>query len=200
MLVDLLRRLTRPPIAATLVAVVASVFIALAPAPAGAASGTKTTFAAVVDRSSLVIVATVLDAPSVSAGYLLSVEHVLKGTSGPTLTFAPDPMAVPLTPGQRVVMLLADPSGLDFRGTTVLIVAADGTVDPDGLAAVPATLADLEAAVAGGSASVPPATATVPPGPPARDPAATLVLAGVSLLAGAALVLAWSALSRRRGA
>ena len=197
---DLLWRLARPPVAATLVAIAASAAITHAPAPAGAASATRTTFSAVVDRSALVVVATVQDAPTVSVGYLLSVERVLKGTAAPTLTFAPDLMAIALAPGQRVVLLLTDPSGLDFRGTTVLLVAPDGTIDPNGLAAVPATLADLEAAFGGGRASVPPTATTVPAAPPARDPAAVLVLAGASLLAGAALVLAWSELTRRRRA
>ena len=194
---DHLRRLVRPPIAATLVALVAAASIALAPAPAGAASGTKTTFAAVVDRSALVIVATVQDAPSVSAGYRLSIERVLKGTAGTGLTFAPDPMAVALEPGQRVVLLLTDPSGLDFRGTTVLLVAPDGTIDPDGFAAVPATLSDLEAAYGGGAPSVPPTTTTIPAAPPARDPVSLLVLVGASFLAGVALVLAQGVLARR---
>lgn len=194
---DFVRRLVRQPLAATLVAFVASTAIALAPSPAGAASGTKTTFAAVVDRSALVIVATVQDAPTVSVGYLLSVERVLKGSADASLTFAPDPMAVALETGQRVVLFLTDPSGLDFRGTTVLLVAADGSIDPDGLTAVPATLADLEAAVAD-TPSAPPTATTVPAAPPARDPIPLAVLAGASLLAGAALFLAGGALARRR--
>ena len=220
MLVDLLRRLTRARAAATLVAIVAAAAISLAPAPARAASGARTTFAAVVDRSALIIVATVMDAPTVSAGYRLSVDRVLKGSVGATLTFAPDPMAVALTPGQRVVLLLTDPSGLDFRGTTVLPVASDGTIDPDGLAAVPATLTDLEAAYGGaspggaspggaspggaspgGSPSVPPTATSVPAEPTARDPVALLLLlAAASFAAGAAVVVARSALSRRRRA
>ena len=194
---DFVRRLVRQPLAATLVAFVASAAIALAPSPVGATSGTKTTFAAVVDRSALVIVATVQDAPTVSVGYLLSVERVLKGSADASLTFAPDPMAVALEPGQRVILLLTDPSGLDFRGTTVLLVAADGSIDPDGLTAVPATLADLEAAVAD-TPSVPPTATTIPAAPPARDPIPLAVLAGASLLAGAALFLAGGALARRR--
>jgi hypothetical protein len=200
MLVDLLRRLARPLTAATLVASVAAAAIALAPAPAGAASGNKTTFAAAVDRSALVIVATVQDAPTVSAGYRLAIEKVLKGTAGSGLTYSPDPMAVALEPGQRVVLLLTDPSGLDFRGTTVLLVAADGSIDPDGLTAVPATLAELEATFDTPPASIPPTTTTVPAAPPARDPIALVVLVGASILAGAAVVLAWSALARRRRA
>ena len=194
---DFVRRLVRQPLAATLVAFVASAAIALAPSPVGATSGTKTTFAAVVDRSALVIVATVQDAPTVSVGYLLSVERVLKGSADASLTFAPDPLAVALEPGQRVVLLLTDPSGLDFRGTTVLLVAADGSIDPDGLTAVPATLADLEAAVAD-TPPVPPTATTIPAAPPARDPIPLAVLAGASLLAGAALFLAGGALARRR--
>ena len=194
---DFVRRLVRQPLAATLVAFVASAAIALAPSPVGATSGTKTTFAAVVDRSALVIVATVQDAPTVSVGYLLSVERVLKGSADASLTFAPDPMAAALEPGQRVILLLTDPSGLDFRGTTVLLVAADGSIDPDGLTAVPATLADLEAAVAD-TPSVPPTATTIPAAPPARDPIPLAVLAGASLLAGAALFLAGGALARRR--
>jgi hypothetical protein len=204
MLVDPLRRLARHPLAAAVAALSASVAVVLAPGTVGAASGTKTTFAAVYDRSAVVVVATVIDAPAISAGYRLSVERVLKGTAAATLTFAPDPKAVALVPGRRIVLLLTDPNGLDFRGTTVLLVSPDGSIDPDGLAAVPATIAALEASRGGPSPSMP-STATVPPagapaGAPAGDPVSLLVLVAASLAVGAALVLVQGILADRHRA
>ncbi len=197
---DPLPHLARRPLAATVAALAASVAVILAPGPVGAASGTKTTFAAVYDRSAVVVVATVMDAPTVSAGYRLSVERVLKGTAGAALTFAPDPKAVALVPGQRVVLLLTDPNGLDFRGTTALLVSPDGSIDPDGLAGVPATVAALEASSGGPSPSMP-STTTIPPAEtPARDPFALFVLVAASVATGVALVLAQGALAGRRSA
>ena len=154
------------------------------PYAVAAVSGTTITFEETFARSEIVAVATVEAAPPSDPAFRLTVERMVKGTAVAELAFPADPKAVELVPGTRVVLLVTDPASLDFRGTVALVVAADGTIDPDGLAGVPATVADLVAAYGT------PATSTDLPGEPERGfptgvAVAVIAIVAVMLVAGA---------------
>lgn len=128
---------------ATIATVAAVAWPFAAPSAISAAGANGTSFAEAFDRARLVVVATVVEAPPVDPGYLLSVEAVVKGTGATELRFAADATSVTLVPGTRVVVLAMDPRSLDFRGTWTLAVAPDGTIDPDGLTGAPRTVDEL---------------------------------------------------------
>lgn len=154
------------------------------PYAVAAVSGTTITFEETFARSEIVAVATVEAAPPSDPAFRLTVERMVKGPAESELTFPADPKAVELEPGSRIVLLAADATSLDFRGTVALVVAGDGTIDPDGLVGVPATVADLVAAYGT------PATSTDLSGEPERGfptgaAVAVIAIIAVMLVAGA---------------
>ncbi len=164
---------------------------ALGPSTVAAVSGTAATFEEVFARSEIVVVATVTAAPPSDATFRMTVEQVLKGPATDELTFPSDPRAVELEPGSRIVLLAVDPASLDFRGTVALVVAADGSIDPDGLDGVPATVADLVATY-----GTPPTSTARPAAPDGGIPWGVVV--AVVAAAACALVAGAFAAARRR--
>ena len=211
------RRIRVTIVAAALAAVAGSTVVPAATRAAGAAG---IPFAEAFDRARLVVVATVEAAPPGDTAYRLTVSDVVKGDAATSLVFPTDQTSVTLVAGTTVLLLAMDPASVDFRGTWVLAVAPDGTIDPDGLAGAPATVDELlamygaETTTSGGAAgsaapsrtSAPPATGA--PGTPATGGAGDggPVVAGaagivglLALVAIAALIAARVRATRRRG-
>ena len=103
---------------------------------------TPRSFREIVATARLITLADVV-ANSGGGAYVLRVERVLKGRFPTTLTFQRDDKAVVLQKGSRVVIAQQDPRYLDFRGTTVWIVSADGALSDAGVDGQPGTLASL---------------------------------------------------------
>jgi len=131
------------PRTSVVAALTAAAVLAVVPAASRAAGTTGIPFADAFDRALLVVVATVDAAPPGDPAYRLAVTEVIKGEAASSLAFPADQPSVTLVPGTMVVLLAMDPGSLDFRGTWTLAVAPDGTIDPDGLVGVPATVDEL---------------------------------------------------------
>jgi hypothetical protein len=127
---------------------IAPILVLAAASGAHAASSQEPeTFDHLIAGMQLVIVAQVTG--SETLGYTYSVEHVLKGSSGPTLRLPPDLQAA-VEPGwTEVVIAFSDPSTDDFRAPTIAWhVAADGTIDPEGYQQYPGLPHTLDAMLA----------------------------------------------------
>jgi hypothetical protein len=134
------------------------------------------TFQQVFRASSIVAVVLVLAASS-DGSATLATERVLKGNPASVRTYPADDKAVPLLAGSRLVLIQGGET-LDFRGTYALPVAPDGTIDVQGLAGAPRTLAELEA-----FAALPEtATAGFEKMPAVPSPGGQLIAVGTALL------------------
>lgn len=107
--------------------------------------GVPPPFAEVVDGARLIIRARVLGAPPEEPAYRLGVTAVFKGSAGPILIVPVDQQSVELRAGADVVLAMMDPRVVDFRGTTVLTIAADGSIATDYIADAPPTVGALYA-------------------------------------------------------
>lgn len=136
-------------IRATALAVwLAASMLLTAAAPATANSGpSTTTFADVVARSRLVVLAEVVR--RADGGITLNVERVLKGSAGRVLRFAPTLQAAVQPGWARVLVAFTDPTELDFRAPTIAWhVTAAGIVDPERYEQYPGTPQTLAAMLA----------------------------------------------------
>ncbi len=116
--------------ATALAAWLAAMLLLTAAAPTTANSGpSTTTFADVVARSRLVVLADVVRRPA--GGITLDVARVLKGRAGRVLRFAPTLQSAVQPGWARAVVAFTDPTTLDFRAQTIAWhVTAAGVVDP----------------------------------------------------------------------
>jgi hypothetical protein len=140
-----------------------------------ASSQTPETFADVLSRMQLVVVADVTG--STETGFTYSVETFLKGTSARTLQFGPDLQAA-VEPGwTRVVLAFSNLTTDDFRAPTIAWhIGPDGTIDPEGYqqyVGLPRTLTAMLAYFGGSSGSTAPSSPiTTPQSSPATSPPA----------------------------
>ena len=130
---------------ATVVAAVVGVAVGQPIRAAG--SGAAETFAEEVDRSALIVLATIH--PTATGGVVLDVERVLKGQAPSTLTFADITLAPPIGGWARAVIAFRDASTIDFRAPTIAWhIAPDGRVDPEGYQAAVGLPPTLDAMLA----------------------------------------------------
>jgi hypothetical protein len=136
-----------------------------------ASSQAPETFDQLIAGMSLVVVASV--SGSASEGYTYTIEHVLKGTVGPTLRLPSDEQSAVQPGWTEVVIAFTDPATDDFRAPTVAWhVAADGTIDPERYAQYPGLPPTLDAMLAAfGLAGSP--SPSVAPGPSPTSAAPT---------------------------
>ena len=135
------------------------------------------TFDRIVAQAQLITLADVLNVRTNGAD-TLRVEHIYKGSSGSTLTFGPSLEAVVLEPNTRILIAQDDPRSLDFRGTTVWVVASDGGLSDAGITGQPAKLAGFNAIF-----DLPPTDATPPGQARTGGQSAALLVLLASLLA-----------------
>jgi hypothetical protein len=172
--------------ATALAAWLAAMLLLTAAAPTTANSGpSTTTFADVVARSRLVVLADVVRRPA--GGITLDVARVLKGRAGRVLRFAPTLQSAVQPGWARAVVAFTDPTTLDFRAQTIAWhVTAAGVVDPERYQQYPGTPQTLAAMLAWFDRL--PATDTVAPAGAPQPPdwrLGVLALAGIAALVGA---------------
>jgi hypothetical protein len=208
------RRIQGGQALAVAAAVALGVWIAVAGAARADTDTADDTFAGLVSRCRLIVLA---DVEHLGDGALvLDVTESFKGIVGAELRYTDEPQAAVQPEWTRAIVAFSDPSTLDFRAPTVAWhVVDDGTVDPEGwqqYAGVPPTLADWEATFGVGpggavaSAAAPSPVAGTAGDSAERDPAQVAVLAaalvigvGLAVLGGVAAVLG-RADRRRRAA
>jgi hypothetical protein len=117
----------------------AMLLLLTAAAPATASSGpSTTTFADVIARSRLVVLAEVVRRSD--GGITLNAERVLKGRAGRALRFAPTLQSAVQPGWARAVVAFTDPTEPDFRAPTIAWhVTAAGVVDPERYQQYPGT-------------------------------------------------------------
>ena len=131
--------------ATTLAIWLAAIVLLTAAAPATANSGSATTtFADVVTRSRLVVLARIVHRSD--GGITLEVERVLKGRAARFLRFAPTLQSAVQPGWARAVVAFTDPTELDFRAPTIAWhVTAVGDIDPERYQQYPGTPQTLAA-------------------------------------------------------
>jgi hypothetical protein len=178
------------------VTAIAGVFVSSLAGPVAADGGASAqTFAEIVNKAKLVVVARIDIGPD--GGVTLDVERVLKGTAVARLVFPPTDIGPPLDGWKRAIVAFTDPATIDFRAPTIAWhVADDGTIDPEGFQQHPGLPRTLDAMlVAFGqdaieSASAPDGALPTPQAPQPDDPPALpVVIAGAATTALAALIL-----------
>jgi hypothetical protein len=159
-------------------------------------AGQRETFAEIVGRAELIVVARVSIGPD--GGIILDVERTLKGNAVQRLAFPPTDTAA-LGKWNRAIVAFTDPTTIDFRAPTIAWhVSDDGMVDPEGFQQFPGLPMTLDAMlVAFGqdankppAASVPVSVAMAEPSPD-KDSRAVLpaVITGVAAAGVVALVI-----------
>lgn len=172
--------------------------LAVAPATAADSGPGLQSFDQLIASMKLVVLARI--SGSTSQGYTYAIEHVLKGSAGPTLVLPPDLQAAVQPGWTEAVIAFSDPTTDDFRTPTIAWhVGSDGTIDPEKFQQYPnlpptlgAMLAYFGVSTASSGSVVAPTpgsrlASSLAPGPTTSGPPVVLllgILLAIAVLAG----------------